>query len=67
MPGAWDLSERELTVLRLLAAGLSQRGVADQLYVSFNTVKTHSRSILRKLGAPDRAQAVARARELGLL
>jgi LuxR family transcriptional regulator, maltose regulon positive regulatory protein len=67
LPGVWDLSERELTVLRLLAAGLSQREVADQLYVSFNTVKTHSRSILRKLDAPDRAQAIARAHELGLL
>jgi LuxR family maltose regulon positive regulatory protein len=63
----WELSERELTVLRLLASKLSQREIAGELYVSFNTLKTHTRAIFRKLGAASRAEAVARARELGLL
>jgi LuxR family maltose regulon positive regulatory protein len=63
----WDLSERELTVLRLLASRLSQREIAAELYVSFNTVKTQTRSIFRKLGVASRAEAVDRARELGLL
>jgi LuxR family maltose regulon positive regulatory protein len=63
----WELSERELAVLRLLASKLSQREIAGELYVSFNTVKTHTRAIFRKLGAASRAEAVARARELGLI
>jgi LuxR family maltose regulon positive regulatory protein len=63
----WELSERELAVLRLLASKLSQREIAGELYVSFNTVKTHTRAIFRKLGASSRAEAVERARELGLL
>jgi LuxR family transcriptional regulator, maltose regulon positive regulatory protein len=63
----WELSERELAVLRLLESKLSQREIAGELYVSFNTVKTHTRTIFRKLGAASRAEAVARARELGLL
>ena len=63
----WELSERELEVLRLLASRLSQREIAAELYVSFNTVKSHLRSIFRKLGVTSRAEAVARARELGLL
>jgi LuxR family maltose regulon positive regulatory protein len=63
----WELSERELAVLRLLASKLSQREIAAELYVSFNTVKTHTRAIFRKLGVASRAEAVDRARELGLL
>jgi LuxR family transcriptional regulator, maltose regulon positive regulatory protein len=63
----WELSERELAVLRLLPSRLSQREIAAELYVSFNTVKTHTRAIFRKLGVASRAEAVARARELGLL
>jgi LuxR family maltose regulon positive regulatory protein len=63
----WELSERELAVLRLLESKLSQREIAGELYVSFNTVKTHTRAIFRKLGAASRADAVARARELGLI
>src|SRR5262249_591141 len=60
----WELSERELAVLRLLASKLSQREIAAELYVSFNTVKTHTRAIFRKLGVVSRAEAVERAREL---
>jgi LuxR family maltose regulon positive regulatory protein len=63
----WELSERELAVARLLPSELSQREIAAELYVSFNTVKTHVRSIFAKLGVSSRAEAVERARELGLL
>jgi LuxR family maltose regulon positive regulatory protein len=63
----WELSERELEVLRLLPSQLSQREIAAELYVSFNTVRTHARVIFQKLGVTSRAEAVARAHELGLL
>ena len=67
-PGAGaHLSERELEILSLLAGELSRREIAAALFVSFNTVQTHMRSIYRKLGVTSRAQAVARAREQGLL
>jgi LuxR family maltose regulon positive regulatory protein len=62
-----DLSERELAILRLLSGTLSQREIGSELYVSFNTVKSHTRSIFRKLGVTTRADAVARGRELGYL
>jgi len=61
------LSERELTVLRLLATDLSQRDIGSELYLSLNTVKTHARRIFVKLGVSSRDEAVARGRELGLL
>jgi LuxR family transcriptional regulator, maltose regulon positive regulatory protein len=48
-PYAEDLSGRELAVLRLLATDLTQREIGEALYVSFNTVKTHVKSIFRKL------------------
>jgi LuxR family maltose regulon positive regulatory protein len=61
------LSERELEVLRLVAAGLSNREVAERLVVAVSTVKTHVNNIYRKLDVSTRTQAVARARELNLL
>jgi LuxR family maltose regulon positive regulatory protein len=61
-----ELSERELTLLRLLASELSQREIGSELFISLNTVKGHVRSIFRKLGVNSRADAVARGRELGL-
>ena len=61
-----DLSEREVEILRLLATDLTQREIGAELFVSFNTVKTHSRTVFRKLGVSSRADAVARGRELGL-
>ncbi len=67
VPVAPELSERERAVLRLLASDLSRREIGAQLYVSFNTVKAHTRSIFRKLGVSTRAEAVARGRELGPL
>jgi LuxR family maltose regulon positive regulatory protein len=66
-PADGELSEREIAVLRLLATDLSQREIGAELYVSFNTVKTHTRTVFRKLGVSSREDAVARGRELGLL
>jgi ATP/maltotriose-dependent transcriptional regulator MalT len=63
----FDLTEREMSVLRLLVSDLSQREIAAQLYISFNTVKTHSKTIFRKLAVGSREAAVARARELNLI
>jgi LuxR family transcriptional regulator, maltose regulon positive regulatory protein len=62
-----ELSERELTLLRLLASELSQREIGSELFISLNTVKGHVHSIFRKLGVNSRADAVARGREFGLL
>ena len=56
-----------LTVLRLLRSQLSQREIAAELHLSFNTIKTHTRNIYRKLDVAERAQAVGRARELSLI
>jgi len=61
------LSERELEVLRLMAAGLKYNDVADKLVVSVNTVRHHTRNIYSKLDVNSRSQAVARAQDLGLL
>jgi LuxR family maltose regulon positive regulatory protein len=66
-PYTEDLSDRERAVLRLLPTDLTQREIGNQLYVSFNTVKTHSKNIFRKLGVTTRRDAVRRARDLGLL
>jgi LuxR family maltose regulon positive regulatory protein len=61
------LSERELEVLRLVAVGKSNRRIAQELYVSVGTVKTHLNNLYRKLETHSRTQAVARARDLGLI
>src|SRR5215204_6358924 len=61
------LSERELEVLTLLASGKTNSEVAGELFVSVGTVKSHTGNIYRKLGARNRAEALARARELGLI
>src|SRR3712207_2984104 len=61
------LSERELEVLALIAAGKSNRRIATELFVSVGTVKTHLNNAYRKLGVHSRTQAVARARELNLI
>jgi LuxR family maltose regulon positive regulatory protein len=62
-----DLTERELSVLRLLPSELSQREIGEALFVSLNTVKSHARSIYRKLNVDTRDDAVDLARVLGLL
>ena len=61
------LSEREREVLRLLAAGKPNQEIAQELVVSLHTVKKHVTHVLGKLGAANRTEATARARELGLL
>jgi LuxR family transcriptional regulator, maltose regulon positive regulatory protein len=61
------LTERELEVLRLLAQGLSNQQLAQKLFVALSTVKGHNLRIFAKLQAKSRTEAVARARELGLL
>ena len=61
------LSERELEVLQLVAEGLSNREIAKRLYLALPTVKGHNRNIYSKLQVNRRTEAVARARELGLL
>jgi LuxR family maltose regulon positive regulatory protein len=62
-----ELSERELDVLQCLAQGMSNKEIADSLYVSLNTVKTHLKRIHSKLDVKNRTEAVARGRELGFL
>lgn len=61
------LTKREQTILRYLASSLSNTEIANELYVSINTVKTHQRTVYRKLGAEGRRDAVRRARALRLL
>ena len=61
------LSESELRVLRYLPTNLTGPEIANELYVSPNTVKTHVRNLYAKLGTHRRAEAVTRARNLGLL
>jgi ATP/maltotriose-dependent transcriptional regulator MalT len=61
------LSDRELEVLHQIAEGLTNREIADRLYLSVYTVKAHARNIYEKLEANNRTQAVAKARELGVL
>jgi DNA-binding NarL/FixJ family response regulator len=61
------LTEREMEVLRLLAAGLTNREIAEALYLSTNTVKSHLKHIYDKLDVHNRAHAVHRARELAIL
>ncbi|MBO0786975.1 MAG: helix-turn-helix transcriptional regulator, partial [Actinobacteria bacterium] len=67
-PGlAEPLTDREMDVLRLLTAGKSNQRIAHDLVVSLDTVKKHVTHVLGKLGAANRTEAVARARDLGLL
>jgi ATP/maltotriose-dependent transcriptional regulator MalT len=61
------LSKRELEVLDLMAQGLSNQEIADRLFLSLSTVKTHCSGILQKLEVKRRTQAVDRARKLGIV
>jgi LuxR family transcriptional regulator, maltose regulon positive regulatory protein len=62
-----SLTEREFEVLQLLAKGLPKREVASTLFLSYNTIHSHTRSIYRKLGATSRAEAIDHAHQQGLL
>lgn len=61
------ISKREYEVLKLMAKGLSNQEIADRLFVSLNTIKTHSSNLFLKLGVSRRTQAVQKARELQLI
>lgn len=61
------LTKRELEILALMAAGLSNREIASQIFVSENTVKTHSSRLFEKLGARRRTQAVQLGKQRGLI
>jgi len=66
-PPIEPLSESELRVLRYLPTNLHASEIAAELFVSLNTIRTHMRNVYLKLGVHSRADAVERARELGLL
>ena len=61
------LTDRELEILRLIAEGKSNTEISQQLYLALSTVKGHNLRIFNKLQVQNRTEAVARARELGLL
>ncbi|HSD83903.1 MAG TPA: LuxR C-terminal-related transcriptional regulator, partial [Anaerolineae bacterium] len=61
------LSRRELEILKLIAQGLSNREIGERLFLALDTVKGHNRRIFDKLQVQRRTEAIARARELGLL
>jgi DNA-binding CsgD family transcriptional regulator len=65
--GDLSITRRELEILELIAQGMSNREIAAKLYVSENTVKTHSSRVFDKLGAKRRTQAVQLGKEFGLL
>jgi DNA-binding CsgD family transcriptional regulator len=62
-----SITRRELEILELIAQGMSNREIAEKLFVSENTVKTHSSRVFDKLGAKRRTQAVQLGKEFGLL
>jgi LuxR family maltose regulon positive regulatory protein len=66
-PSMEPLSPRELEILKLIAQGLSNRQIGARLFLALDTVKGHNRIIFDKLQVHHRTEAVARARELGLL
>jgi ATP/maltotriose-dependent transcriptional regulator MalT len=61
------ITKRELEILQLIATGLSNREIAEKLFVSENTVKTHSSRLFDKLSAKRRTQAVQLGKEMGLI
>ncbi len=67
MPDTNELSERELEILKLVATGASNKEIAQQLYISANTVKVHLRNIFAKIGAATRTEAAMYAVQIGLV
>ena len=65
--GRTDLTDRELDVLRLMAQGLTKRDIAHQLFLSFNTIHSHTKSIYTRLDVSSRTEAIARAHHLELI
>jgi two-component system response regulator DesR len=65
--GALGLSDRERSVLSLIASGATNPEIAEALHLSKHTVKEHTSAVYRKLGVRNRAQAVQRAERLGLV
>lgn len=63
----FGISKREYEVLELMARGLSNQEIADKLFVSLNTIKTHSSNLFLKLEAKRRTQAIQKAKELDLI
>jgi len=63
----FGLSSRELEVLQLMAAGKSNQEIADQLYLSLNTIKTHSSRLFEKLNVKRRTQAIELGKKLSLI
>ena len=61
------LSDRELDIIKLIAEDLSNQEIADKLFISLNTVKTHVKNILLKLAVDSRMQAVTKSKELGII
>ena len=61
------ISKREYEVLELMAAGLSNQEIAEKLFVSISTIKTHVSNVLAKLDASRRTEAIARAKELRII
>ncbi|MCF0055872.1 response regulator transcription factor [Dyadobacter sp. CY356] len=61
------ISRRELEVLQLISAGFSNQEIADQLFVSLNTIKTHSSNLFGKLDVKSRTQAVEKAKRLNII
>ncbi|HVV55853.1 MAG TPA: LuxR C-terminal-related transcriptional regulator [Mucilaginibacter sp.] len=62
-----NMSRRELEVLQLMAEGLSNQEIADKLFVSLNTVKTHSAQIFEKMDVKRRTQAVDKGKKIGII
>jgi DNA-binding NarL/FixJ family response regulator len=62
-----SLTDRERDILRLMAEGMDNRGVASRLGIRYGTVRSHVRSLIAKLGAHSRMEAVVRAEDLGLI
>jgi len=62
-----SISKRELEVLQLMAEGLSNKEIAEKLFVSLNTVKTHSSKVFEKLDVKRRTQAVEKAKKSGII
>ena len=60
-----NLSKRELEVLQLMAEGLSNKEIADRLFVSLSTIKTHSNNLFDKMNVERRTQAIDKAKRLG--